>query len=171
MKAEYKETQRFNQIWLWLLLAVISIWSLGPITLKMVQSFTGETPQPSILFFVIIWLFIFGINALLFSARLKTTISKEEISITFTPLFWKPMVIKWADVEEAYVREYKPLSEFGGWGVRYTFKGRAYNTSGRMGLQLVLKSDKKILIGTQHPERIRAFIKKHVNIASPATSV
>ena len=36
-------------------------------------------------------------------------------------------------------------------------KGVAYNVSGNKGLQIVLKSCKKILIGTQKPEEIEKF--------------
>jgi hypothetical protein len=39
---------------------------------------------------------------------------------------------------------------------------RAYNTSGNMGLQLIMKNGKKILIGTHKPDELDAFLKKAI---------
>jgi hypothetical protein len=50
--------------------------------------------------------------------------------------------------------------EYGGWGIRYGRKGRAYNVSGNMGLDLTLKPSKSFLIGTQTPDSIRYAMEK-----------
>jgi len=54
------------------------------------------------------------------------------------------------------LRGYSPISEYGGWGMRYSLsgKGRALNVSGRTGVQLVFKDGKKLLIGTQKADDI-----------------
>ncbi|MBK8703741.1 MAG: hypothetical protein IPN33_08970 [Saprospiraceae bacterium] len=61
---------------------------------------------------------------------------------------------------KVYVRQYKPIAEFGGWGLRYSMsgKGRALNVSGNMGLQLEFKDGKKLLIGTQKPKEIELVL-------------
>jgi len=41
-------------------------------------------------------------------------------------------------------------------------KGKAYNVSGNIGLQLFLKSDEKILIGTNKPMELETFLKKYI---------
>jgi TATA-box binding protein (TBP) (component of TFIID and TFIIIB) len=59
------------------------------------------------------------------------------------------------------VREYAPLSEYGGWGLRYSVNhGKAYNVSGNQGVQLFFTNGKKLLIGTQKPEEITAILKQ-----------
>ncbi len=103
-----------------------------------------------------------GINGLFYVLRLRTKINQDGISFTFKPFINKPKVFKWENIKEAYVRKYKPIWEYGGWGIRYGLKGRAYNMSGNKGLQLILNSGKKILIGTQKPEELENFLKKHI---------
>jgi len=47
------------------------------------------------------------------------------------------------------VRKYKPLLEYGGYGIRGFGNNRALNISGNTGLQLVFKDGRKLLIGTK----------------------
>jgi len=62
-------------------------------------------------------------------------------------------------VEAAEVRKYKPISEYGGWGLRYGFKGKAYTVSGKTGLQLYMRAGKNILFGTSRPEELADYLK------------
>jgi len=57
-------------------------------------------------------------------------------------------------------REYKPIREYGGWGIRYVIGGIAYNVYGNKGVQLILKNKKKVLVGTQKPEEFYQAIVK-----------
>lgn len=152
----FQEKQQFRQTWLWLLLIgilLVALWSL--VQQVVLQIPFGNNPAPdfalvlfTLLPLVFIWLF--GIM------YLKTEITNEEIRVQFYPFLSK--TINWEEVEEAYVRQYKPLAEFGGWGIRFSTRGKAYNVSGNMGLQLVLKNGKRILIGTQLPEEMESVI-------------
>jgi hypothetical protein len=47
------------------------------------------------------------------------------------------------------VRKYKPLLEYGGYGIRGFGNNRALNIAGKTGLQLIFKDGRKLLIGTQ----------------------
>ena len=58
------------------------------------------------------------------------------------------------DISEYYAREYRPLLEYGGWGIRYSFSGKAYNVSGKEGLQIIFKNGKKLLIGSRKPQEL-----------------
>jgi hypothetical protein len=62
------------------------------------------------------------------------------------------------DFGEYYAREYRPLLEYGGWGIRCGKNGKAYNVSGKKGLQIIFKNGKKLLIGSQNPEELVAAI-------------
>jgi hypothetical protein len=57
------------------------------------------------------------------------------------------------------VRTYQPLKEYGGWGLKGTSKNRAYNMSGKEGLQLELKDGRRVLIGTRKPADIEVALK------------
>jgi hypothetical protein len=91
-------------------------------------------------------------------ASLKTHYSQDGIEIKFFPFLRKKKFISWKDVRSAEIREYRPIKEYGGWGVRFSPQGRAYNVQGKWGLQLILKDDKKLLIGTLRPDELNAYI-------------
>ncbi len=99
---------------------------------------------------VIIVLSIF----LLILSFLYVRIEKESIIVRFVPFHLKPKVYLWADIESLELRKYKPLREFGGWGIKGTKNNKAFNVSGDIGLQITFKSGKKLLIGTAEPQKL-----------------
>lgn len=141
----FTEKQRFTQWWLWLImiLAVAFAFYYEESTLEMAVA-------------LIIPIFLFVLN-------LETEISKEGISIRFFPFHLKKKFFSWDEIAKAEVREYSPLLEYGGWGIRKGKSGVAYNVKGNMGLQLVLKSGKKILIGTQKTEELKQILAEREN--------
>ena len=56
------------------------------------------------------------------------------------------------------VRKYSALGEFGGWGIRFRRGGIAYNVDGNKGLELTLQDNRKIMIGTQHPDELKSAL-------------
>ena len=141
----FLEKQRFTQWWLWLImiLAVAFAFYYEESTLEMAVA-------------LIIPIFLFVLN-------LETEISKEGISVRFFPFHLKKKFFSWDEIAKAEVREYSPLLEYGGWGIRRGKSGVAYNVKGNMGLQLVLKSGKKILIGTQKTEELKQILVEREN--------
>jgi hypothetical protein len=49
------------------------------------------------------------------------------------------------------VRTYRPIRDYGGWGIRYGRNGKAYNVSGNRGVMLEFSHGQKLLIGSQKP--------------------
>jgi hypothetical protein len=117
-------------------------------------------------------------------SNMKTFIDSEGIHIRvyIIPFFATKKSFFWEDITFAYVRKYKPVIEYGGWGKRNGITGGnkwykmkfsigkvsfpqiesnniAYNMSGNIGLQLVLNNNKRILIGTQKPEELTDVLK------------
>jgi len=159
----FKEEQRFTQVWVWIVLLGVSAIVLYTVPSAIIhQSEENPISTTHAIVLAVSVLIVIGLLALFFFARLTTKINNDVIEITYRPLILKAKVFRWDEIDEAFVRKYNSLWEYGGWGIRYSFKGRAYNTSGNMGLQLILKSGKKILIGTQKPEELEAFLKKYI---------
>lgn len=109
-----------------------------------------------------IMLVLFGSAYMLFGSKLKTTITGDSISVTFEPFIKKPVVFNKSDIKRFEVRKYKPIKEYGGWGIKVGSKkhGKAYNVKGKIGLQLYLKDGSKVLIGTQRRKAITYAMKK-----------
>lgn len=143
----FTESQRFDQKWLWV---IISLAILAPI---LISIFYKEGVIISVITCVPVVL-------ILLSMRLKTNIDESGISIKFFPIFLMDKTIPWERVAQITVRKYKPIAEYGGWGIRTSYKnGMAYNVKGHWGIQLVLKDGKKILIGTQQHEQAEAIVQ------------
>ncbi len=149
---EFKETQRFTQWWLWLVL--LGSWG------SMIYSFwvTAKFESISILSFSV---FALGLPILFWQMRLVTRITNEGVYVRFVPFHFKEQFYPWESIESAQVRTYSPLMEYGGWGIKYGFngQGKVFNVAGDQGLQLVFKSGEKLLIGTQKPTEIQAAVK------------
>lgn len=167
-KILFREEQRFNQIWLKVLLyllAIANLYIFGNAIYK--QLITGEpwgdNPMSDIgLIFFVCFIFAVwgGILFLLERSKLITLIKHNEIRLRFPPLFSKEKIITMEVIKKMELRKYNPILEFGGWGIRYGIKGKAYNVKGNMGLQLYFKNGKRLLIGTQKPEQIKWVISK-----------
>lgn len=156
----FSETQRFKQLWIWVILLGINSISMYGIYQQIIlgipygnnpMSNTGLIVTSSItmlltLFFILL--------------RLDTQITPEGISIRFFPVHKQFKVFTWDQISKAYIRKYAPIREFGGWGLRLWGKGIAYNVSGNIGLQLELNSKKKILIGTNKPVELKEALIK-----------
>ena len=106
----------------------------------------------------------FGIGILLpllfWQMKLTTRISAEGIYVRFFPFHFKEKFFAWDTLSASYVRTYSPLMEYGGWGIKYSFKGNGlvYNTAGNVGLQLYFKEGDPVLIGTQKGEEIKQVL-------------
>ena len=103
---------------------------------------------------MIILYFIIGFS------KLTVIIDSKGIHYKFFPFHWEFKYISWDSVDKFGVISYSSLKDYGGWGIRYSKKGKAYNTDGNKGLQLYLKDGKKILFGTQKANDLTAFLTK-----------
>src|SRR3712207_3596059 len=99
---------------------------------------------------------------LLFNCRLDTTIRKDGVYVRFFPFHLKFKYYDWNGLVKSYVRQYSPLIEYGGWGLRFGIfgKGTAFNVSGDKGLQLEFLNHKKLLIGTNKPDELTQTLNK-----------
>jgi len=148
MASEYfTERQRFRQIWVWALLLGLGLLFVWAFIQQIIMGIPWGNNPASDTGLIIFSLIPFGIILLFLVARLETRIDRRGVSYRFFPLHRTWREIEWKNINRAYVRRYKPISEFGGWGVRYGFRGgQAYNVSGDQGLQLDLDDGRKILI-------------------------
>jgi len=154
-RAYFNETQKFRQWWIWLiiLLTVVS-WGYA-----LISSLQAEKPDKATDDLVLLLTSIIPVLliVLLLVLRLVTRIRKEGIYVQFKPLQFREKFIPKEQIKSFEVRKYKPLAEYGGWGIRVGLRkhGKAYNVSGKTGLQLYLENGKKLLIGTQKPREIQ----------------
>ena len=163
MKTEtfFTERQRFNQWWLWLILLIPASFPVFGMLRELQSAQPFSAPEANIGF--IISLAVSGTLVILFLLfRLDTQITAIGIYVRFFPVHFKYQQFLWSEMEQVYVRKYSPISEFGGWGLRYGLgnSGKAYNISGNQGIQIIFKNGKKLLIGTNKPEEAAAALTR-----------
>ena len=145
----YEEKQKFNAFWMSILNSFVVL-----ITLYTVYQLWGQ--EVKWIHFLAPFVAIVSV-VLISSVTLVTQIDRDELSVGFRP-FGKRTIHR-GDIAKAYVRQYSPLGEYGGWGYRTGPKGKAYNTMGDQGLQLELTDGSRILIGTQQPQKLNSVIQ------------
>ncbi|MDB4250720.1 hypothetical protein N9815_00155 [Flavobacteriales bacterium] len=144
MKYLFEENQKFTQWWLWVILLSFPISSFGP--------FDENTININ---YVLIGFFI-PFLFYLFELRLK--VSAEGLHYQFFPFHLKSHIIKLEDIEKFKAMEYSPLKEYGGWGIKYGFKGKAYNVSGNKGVKIFLNNGTNIMFGSlKNSELVKAM--------------
>lgn len=160
----FRESQRIKQWWIWLIL-ILSVSPLfiifGIVMGSPDSSVRGEMPPWALIV-------IIGIPVLLFlligTANLKTEITEDEINFQYFPFQFKRHSISWREVESAEVIKYSPIGDYGGWGLRIGPKGKAFNVSGNMGLEMKVKNMKRpLMIGTNKPEELRQVVESLKN--------
>ncbi|PKL42072.1 MAG: hypothetical protein CVV39_08990 [Planctomycetes bacterium HGW-Planctomycetes-1] len=95
---------------------------------------------------------------LVYGFRLITEVRSDGVYIKFWPISWKFKRIGFEEIIRCYARKYRPIAEYGGWGIRWGGSGKAYNASGNMGVQLELINGKRLLIGSQQAEKLAETI-------------
>ncbi|TRO65386.1 hypothetical protein [Christiangramia sabulilitoris] len=147
----FKEEQAFRQWWLILILGILMLICAIPIV-----NWKAEVQWNPWNFLAFSLMFLIAL--LFWTLRLKTRIDAYGITARFTPFNSFKRHYNWKEIENCYVREYAPISEYGGWGIRGFGKAIAYNVSGNMGIQIVTTNGEKFLIGTNKPTEAEKVI-------------
>jgi len=166
MNNKFEENNSIFDVW-WGKLIFISVY-VGILLPFMILAKKPETPPTVILSFIAmiaIWIFIF-----LLLGKMTVTVNEKELMIQFGFLGWIRKHIPLAVINSAKAVTYRPLREFGGWGIRCgTFEGErtaCYSMYGQKGVLLGLKKEikiclivtRKLLIGSQHSRQLASTL-------------
>jgi hypothetical protein len=94
---------------------------------------------------------------LLVVGGLETEVRSDGLYVRFLPLPRRHR-FGWHEIVAAQARTYRPIREYGGWGIRFSPRGRAYNVHGDRGVQLELADGRRLLIGSQRADALAAAI-------------
>ncbi len=166
--SEFREEQQFRQPLLWILLLVATVgvtalFAHGMYTQLYLNQPWGDMPMSDtalVITSAISILVTAGFSLLFYKLKLVTEINTDGIHVQFFPLVNK--IISFDNIKSCGARTYRPIREYGGWGVRFGKNGKAYNVSGNRGVQLEFTSGKTLLIGSQQSDVLAAAINKHI---------
>lgn len=156
-RISFEESQRFREIAVFVLLAVIQLIFIWGLTSQVVfHQQWGIKPAGNdtlvLLNLLVLLAFMF-----FYSINLRTEITDEYVSVRMFPYQFREKKFFWrTEIREAQLVKYDFFKEkrqfFPFWS------GRCYAISGCFALKLFLKNGKVILIGTHKPEEISEIL-------------
>jgi hypothetical protein len=94
-------------------------------------------------------------------AKLITEARIDGLYVRFFPFQMKFYRIPLEEMVSFKVREYRPIREYGGYGIKYSFRyGTAYNVTGNIGVQFTFRKRRDFLLGTQRPDELMEAINR-----------
>ena len=161
-EVSYSEKQRFRQRWLWMLLLIFPVGSLWALCQEIILGsvFGGSAESIPVLFVLVVISAMFTL--FMYTTGLDTEVVEEGLRIRFWPFHLSWMLFPFSSIQKAEAVTYRPLAEYGGWGIRYGRKGKAYNVSGNKGVLLTFKDQKNVLIGSKNHETLFLAINGHI---------
>ena len=155
----YQEVQHFRQAWLWIPILSASCFCIYAVVQQMVLDKPfGNNPAPDTVLVVIAVLFGLGLPVLFYLAKLTTEVRSDGLYVRYFPFHLSFRKTPLDDLAKYEVRTYSALRDYGGWGIRHGWKGKAYNVRGNRGVQLELRKGGRVLIGSQKPEELAEAI-------------
>lgn len=156
----FTETQRFNQWWLQLIHIASLLFLLYSIyQWYIIDTNVGNVSSDDSVGHLVVIVSVASILLLFYFLKLITEIDERGVHYQFSPFHFSQKTIHWQEMEDCYIRTYKPIAEYGGWGYRVSLgSGKAFNVKGNKGIQIKLTSGKKILLGTQNKEQAEKVI-------------
>ena len=158
----YREEQRARQWWVWLLVLAAAALAWWLLVQQLVLSRPlGEDPLPDWGGWLVWAVIGLGMPLLFWSLRLVTEVTDDQVLVRYRPFTRRSIAI--ADIQEAAARTYRPILEYGGWGLKgWSRRNIAYNVSGNQGVQLVLKDGRRILLGSRRSEELAQAIRSRL---------
>ena len=157
--ALFQEVQYMRRVW-WVMLLVLGITAMvwwGFIQQILLGIPWGNNPSSDWMMWLLWLIFGIGFPLAFLMTRLDVKVLDDAISIDYVPLSKRTILL--ADIEKVEARTYKPLQEYGGWGIRGRSGRRAYNVSGNRGVELTLHNGSRIMIGSQKAEELALAIQ------------
>ena len=155
MNIEFKETQRFTQWWIWIILLGIGFIAIFGFIQQIIFGIQFGSKPMSNAGIIIFTICVLGFIYFFWYMSLITEITNNGIKMRFIPFVKKE--VKWNEIKSAKIVKYG----FVGYGIRLgSSYGIVYNTNGDKGLAIELLDGKRFVIGTQKEKELKNVIKK-----------
>lgn len=159
----YREEQNFGW-WVYGLLALMAgvgllcvLWKGQGGAEGVRMSWSGQVPLVLAVGLVLPAVLVLGV------LRMTTEVTPAECRVWFgwVPTFHHTVTL--TDVVKVEVVEYRPMADYGGWGIRRGRNGeRVYNARGNRGVRLELGDGTRVLVGSQTPEELARAIEQGI---------
>jgi hypothetical protein len=150
----FREEQKIAKNW-WATLLIVALAAL--IWYSFIQQIIlghpfGNNPGPNWMIWLFLPLFGIAFPVVWYMTTLIVEVHSDHVLIRYYPFLTRKIPLE--DIKHYQARTYKPIREYGGWGVRGWGRRRAYNVSGNKGVELELQDGRHIMIGSQKPAEL-----------------
>jgi hypothetical protein len=146
-KKEFKEITRFPNFILALFLVQFIFFIIYTLNNK---------EDKSLIYFSVGILFL---GILMFLTRLKIRLTKKEIEYKMTPFIYKKISVK--DIKKIQLIRISALSDFTGWGIRYSKKyGWGYITNSDYALFIEKNNGKKLTFSIKNKDELSKYLSE-----------
>lgn len=154
--APFEEVQKVSPVLAALAVGFIALVIAAVVTWTPDQELRESLPFLFAPFFLALTLFL--------TLKMRTRVDGGGVHIR--TLYVVRRSLPFAEIESAEAVVYRPLRDYGGWGLRVSGKGKAYNMRGNRGVQLKLKNGGNVLVGSQRPDELARFIQTGIGAIS-----
>ena len=151
MNAVFEERQRMVRTPLGMVLLVLLVVATAAVWIQFGAALPARVD----------WALLLPIAAvsLTVATELRVTVVPGAVRIRFFPLATR--TIERSAIVGIEARTYRPIREYGGWGLRFGRGGRrAYSISGDRGVELTLTDGRRVMIGSQRPAELAAALTR-----------
>jgi len=161
----YQEVQHFPPFFHALLGAVMALLLWGQVSALVFHKPFGAKPAPPAVLLAM-WLFFVALYLVVF--RLVVRVDDQGVTAEYGYLGWVKFRWRREQLRRCEATTYRPLRDFGGWGIRFGAGGtRCYSARGNRGV--LLETDKRrVILGSQRPEELAAAIRALID-GTPVT--
>jgi len=157
----FEEVQRFDQWWMRApFFLVMAVFLVVTAVISYAQILEGAPPMPTPAMLALLFGFLVAVvlPGLLMRIKLVVRLDPQTLTASFWP--FRQKVFPLAEIVSWEARAYRPLRDFGGWGVRYSrsLDCWIYNVKGNQGVFLELVGGRKFMLGSQRAEELAAAL-------------
>jgi hypothetical protein len=118
----------------------------------------GNNPGPDWLMWALALSYGLGLPALITALRLRVQVDAAGVLVRYHPFLVRR--IGFAEIRSCAAARYRPILDYGGWGVRWSpTRGWVYSVAGDQGVLLQLRNGRSLMIGTRRAEELAAAIR------------
>ena len=120
----------------------------------------GTNPAPDGVMWFSVLLFGVGFPVLIYTACLETVVRDGALMFRYVPFHLAWRVVPCTFIVRAEAEDYSPLWEFGGWGIRFGRRGRAYSVAGSRGVRIECRDGNRFLLGSGRAAELARCIRE-----------
>ena len=126
------------------------------------EGMSWSTALPFLLVGVVM-LFVLTLTVALM--RLDVEVRRDHVFIAFGPIHLIRKRIHFSEIEAVRGLTYRPLLEFGGWGIRWRPGRTAWTIRGNQAAAITLATGRQIYVGSEHPQRLAGALQMAMRTA------